>query len=83
MTRTALWVGLVSISAVANPVAAQDLRPAVFGTAGVTNVYRTEDQRFGTELEFGFCAPGRRRDEHKRNASPPRTSGGMRRGNSP
>ena len=55
MTRTwtALWVGLVLISTVANPVAAQDVRPAVFGAAGVANVYRTEDQSFGTELNVG------------------------------
>jgi hypothetical protein len=55
MTRTwtALGVGLVLISTVANPVAAQDLRPAVFGAAGVANVYRTEDQSFGTELNVG------------------------------
>lgn len=53
MTRpwTALVVGLVST--VANSVAAQDLRPAVFGAAGVANVYRTEDQSFGTELNVG------------------------------
>jgi hypothetical protein len=55
MTRTwtGLWVRLVLISTVANPVAAQDLRPAVFGAAGVANVYRTEDQSFGTELNVG------------------------------
>ena len=55
MTRTwiALWVGLILISTVANPVAAQDVRPAVFGAAGVANVYRTEDQSFGTELNVG------------------------------
>jgi hypothetical protein len=52
-TWTALWVGLALISAVANPVAAQDPRPAVFGAAGVANVYRTEDQSFGTELNVG------------------------------
>ena len=52
-TWTALWVGLVLISTVANPVAAQDWRPAVFGAAGVANVYRTEDQSFGTELNVG------------------------------
>ena len=52
-TWTGLWVGLVLISAVANPVAAQDLRPAVFGAAGVANVYRTEDQSFGTKLNVG------------------------------
>jgi hypothetical protein len=52
-TWTALGVGLVLISTVANPVAAQDLRPAVFGAAGVANVYRTEDQSFGTELNVG------------------------------
>jgi hypothetical protein len=50
---TALWVGLVLLSTVANPVAAQDLRPAVFGAAGVANVYRTEDQSFGTKLNVG------------------------------
>jgi Outer membrane protein beta-barrel domain len=55
MTRawTALWAGLVLISTFANPVAAQDLRPAVFGAAGLANVYRTEDQSFGTELNVG------------------------------
>jgi hypothetical protein len=55
MTRawTALRVGLVLISTVANPVTAQDLRPTVFGATGVANVYRTEDQSFGTELNVG------------------------------
>jgi len=55
MTRTwmALWVGLALIGTVTNPVAAQDLRPAVFGAAGVANVYRTEDRSFGTELNVG------------------------------
>jgi len=55
MTRTwtALRLGLVLISTVANPVAAQDLRPSVFGATGVANVYRTEDQSFGTELNIG------------------------------
>jgi hypothetical protein len=52
MMRTwAPWsVELVLISTVAFPVAAQDLRPAVFGAAGVANLYRTEDQSFGMEL---------------------------------
>jgi hypothetical protein len=55
MTRTwtAWWVGLVLISTVANPIAAQDLRPAVFGAAGVANIYRAEDQNFSTELNVG------------------------------
>jgi hypothetical protein len=55
MTRTwtALWVGLVLISTPANPVAAQDLRPAIFGAVGVANVYRTDDQSFGTKLNVG------------------------------
>jgi hypothetical protein len=55
MTRTwtALRVGLVLISTIANPVAAQDLKPAVFGAAGVANAFRTEDQSFGTELNVG------------------------------
>jgi hypothetical protein len=52
-TWTALWVGLLLISTVANPVAAQDLRPAVFGAAGVAKVYRTDDQSFGTKLNVG------------------------------
>ena len=34
-------------------VAAQDLRPAVFGAVGVANVYRAEDRSFGTELNVG------------------------------
>ena len=55
MTRTwtPLWAGLVLVSTVAYPVAAQDLRPAVFGAAGVAHLYRTEDQSFGTELNVG------------------------------
>jgi len=55
MTRTwiALGVGLALIGTVTNPVAAQDLRPAVFGAAGVANVYRAEDRSFGTELNVG------------------------------
>jgi hypothetical protein len=52
-TRAPLWVRLVLISTVAKPVAAQDLRPAVFGAAGVATLYRTEDQSFGTELNVG------------------------------
>ena len=52
-TRASLWVGLVLISTVAKPVAAQDLRPAVFGAAALANLYRTEDQSFGTELNVG------------------------------
>lgn len=55
MTRTwtALRIGLVLIGTVANSVAAQELRPAIFGAAGVANVYRTEDQSFGTEPNVG------------------------------
>ena len=52
-TWTALWLALVLISTVASPVAAQELRPAVFGAAGVANIYRTEDQSFGTKLNLG------------------------------
>jgi hypothetical protein len=48
-----LGVGLVSIGTVANPVAAQDLRRAVFGAAAVANLHRAEDQSFGTELNVG------------------------------
>jgi hypothetical protein len=56
MTRTwyaGLWVGLVLIDAIANPVAAQDMRPAVYGAVALTHVYRTEDRSFGTELNVG------------------------------
>jgi hypothetical protein len=55
MTRTwaVLWVGLVLIGGVAQPLAAQDLRRAVFGSAAVANLYRTEDRSFGTELNVG------------------------------
>jgi hypothetical protein len=55
MTRTwtASCAGLVLIGAVANPVAAQDRRPGVFGTIGIANVYRAEDQNFGTKLSIG------------------------------
>jgi opacity protein-like surface antigen len=50
MMRTCtLLAGLVLIGAVASPVAAQDLRPAVFGAVGIANIYRTEDQSFGTK----------------------------------
>ena len=44
MTRiwTALLLGLVVIGNAAN-VAAQELKPAVFGAVGVANVYRAED----------------------------------------
>ena len=52
---TTRWVGLLLIGTVAHPVAAQDLRPAVFGAAGVANVYRTEDQSFGTRLNVGVA----------------------------
>ena len=52
---TTHWVGLLLIGTVAHPVAAQDLRPAVFGAAGVANVYRTEDQSFGTRLNVGVA----------------------------
>jgi opacity protein-like surface antigen len=34
-------------------VAAQDVRPAVFGALGVAKVYRTEDRSFGTEVNVG------------------------------
>jgi Outer membrane protein beta-barrel domain len=56
MTRTGdagLWVGLVLIDAIANPVAAQDLGPAVSGAVALAHVYRTEDRSFGTELNVG------------------------------
>ena len=45
-------VGPILIGTAAG-VAAQDLRPAVFGAVGVANVYRAEDRSFGTELNVG------------------------------
>ena len=48
-----LRVGVLLIGTVAHSVAAQDVRPAVFGAAGVANVYRTEDQSFGSKLNVG------------------------------
>jgi opacity protein-like surface antigen len=50
--RLALLVGPILLSTAAG-VAAQDLRPAVFGAVGVANVYRAEDRSFGTELNVG------------------------------
>jgi len=52
-TRTAWRLVVLSVGFVAPAAAAQDLRPAVFGTAGVANLYRTEDQSFGTTLNVG------------------------------
>ena len=46
------WSFALVIGNAAN-VAAQELKPVVFGAAGVANVYRTEDRNFGTELNVG------------------------------
>ena len=51
--RTAFGTGLLSVAVVAGPAEGQELRPAVFGTAAFANVYRTQDQSFGTELNLG------------------------------
>jgi opacity protein-like surface antigen len=55
MTRrnTIACIGLVVIGAVADPVVAQDVRPAVFGAVGVANLFRTEDRSFGTKPNVG------------------------------
>ena len=55
MTRTwtALRIGLVLIGTGVDPVAAQELRPSVFGAVAVANLHRTEDRSFGTELNVG------------------------------
>ena len=53
MTRSCACAGLVLIGAVANPAAAQDLRPAVFGAVAVASLYRTEDRSFGTKPNVG------------------------------
>lgn len=49
----AFGMALVSVGVVANPAVGQELRPAVFGAAALANVYRAEDQSFGTELNLG------------------------------
>jgi opacity protein-like surface antigen len=38
--------------ALAAPAAAQEVRPVLFGAAGFANIFRTEDQSFGTELNL-------------------------------
>jgi opacity protein-like surface antigen len=54
MTRIlALFPAGLIVIATASSVAAQDLRPAVFGALGVAKVYRTEDRSFGTKLNVG------------------------------
>jgi opacity protein-like surface antigen len=52
-TWTVLQTGLVATGMLAAPAAAQDVRPAVFGSAAVANIYRAEDRSFGTELNLG------------------------------
>jgi hypothetical protein len=49
---TTLGVALISLGSV-NPAAGQEMTPAVSGALGFANVYRTEDQSFGTELNLG------------------------------
>jgi opacity protein-like surface antigen len=49
---TTLGIALISLGSV-NPAAGQELKPAVSGALGFANVYRTEDQSFGTELNLG------------------------------
>src|SRR5262245_13013788 len=49
LTWTAAWVGPLLVGTVANAGAAQDLRAAVMGAVALTNVYRAEDQSFGTK----------------------------------
>lgn len=46
-------IALTVVSGFVAPAAAQELRPVVFGAAGFANIYRTEDQSFGTELNLG------------------------------
>jgi opacity protein-like surface antigen len=50
--RALFLVGPIVLCTAAG-VAAQDLRPAVFGAVGVANVYRAEDRSFGTEVNVG------------------------------
>jgi hypothetical protein len=50
---TGLRIGIMLVAAAASPLAAQELRPAIFGAVGVANVYRTEDRNFGTKPNVG------------------------------
>jgi opacity protein-like surface antigen len=50
--RALFLVGPIVLCTAAG-VAAQDLRPGVFGGLGVATVYRTEDRSFGTEVNVG------------------------------
>jgi hypothetical protein len=43
-------ISLLLLSLIVDPVAAQELKPAVFGAVGFANVSRAEDQSFGTKL---------------------------------
>lgn len=51
-TRTVLW-GVLLMAAAGTPVAAQELKPSVFGSVSAMNVHRTEDQNFGTNPNVG------------------------------
>jgi opacity protein-like surface antigen len=48
----AVLVGSIWFSTIPSVVTAQTLKPGVFGTAGVANVYRSEDRSFGTKLNI-------------------------------
>ena len=52
---TPLLAGVAFIAAVES-TDAQELRPVVFGTAALANLYRAEDQSFGTRLNGGAGA---------------------------
>jgi len=52
-TWTAVFLGLAVLGTISHPVAAQQVRPAVFATAGLANLYRADDRSFGTELNVG------------------------------
>jgi Outer membrane protein beta-barrel domain len=55
MTRnwTVALVTCAAIGSLADPVAAQGLKPTIFGTVGLANVYRADDRSFGTKLDVG------------------------------
>jgi opacity protein-like surface antigen len=48
-----LQIALLAFGMLAAPAAAQGVKPGVFGSAAVANVYRGEDRSLGTEFNVG------------------------------
>jgi hypothetical protein len=52
-SRLTPWLAGVAFMAAVESADAQELRPVVFGTAALANLYRAEDQSFGTRFNVG------------------------------